>query len=230
MQELIGYDYAETATDRSTFIKKTYIHLLGAIIGFVVLESYFLKSETIINMWSEILSYNYGWLSIIGLVMAGSWLATNFAFKPEKNMQYLGLGLYVVLEALIFTPLLLILLAQSNGTELLMQAVGMTAALFTGLTLVVVTSNKDFSFLRSAIMVGGVLAIGLMITGIIFGFDLGLWFSVFMVVLAAGSILYQTSKVFKTYPTQFYVGAALGLFASFMLLLWYIIRIFMGRD
>ena len=64
----------------------------------------------------------------------------------------------------------------------------------------------------------------------IFGFALGLWFSVAMVALAGGSILYQTSNLRYRYDKSQHVLAALGLFASFMLLLWYIIRILMSRD
>lgn len=228
--ENINLNFAETASDRATFIKKTYSHLLGAIVAFLIVEYFMLSSEVTTSMWASILSFNYGWLSVLGLVMVGSWLANNFAFNANRNVQYVGLGLYVIIEALIFTPLLMIVLSQVDGTNILLKAGGMTVALFTGLTAVVVTTNKDFSFLRSALTVGVFLAIGLIVLGLIFGFDLGLWFSVAMVFLAAGSILYETSKIFRTYPTDYYVGASLGLFASFMLLLWYVIRIFMNRD
>jgi FtsH-binding integral membrane protein len=64
----------------------------------------------------------------------------------------------------------------------------------------------------------------------IFGFDLGLVFSGFMVLLAAGTILFQTSNLVHHYHTDQYVGASLGLFASLMLLFWYILQIFMSRD
>ena len=70
----------------------------------------------------------------------------------------------------------------------------------------------------------------LIIAGTLFGFDLGLWFSVGMVALAAGSILYQTSNMVHKYEEDQYVAASLGLFASFMLLFWYILRIFLSRD
>jgi len=63
----------------------------------------------------------------------------------------------------------------------------------------------------------------------IFGFDLGLWFSVGMVILASVTILYQTSKLKDSYTTDQYVGASLQLFASIMLLFWYILRILMSR-
>ena len=62
----------------------------------------------------------------------------------------------------------------------------------------------------------------------LFGFSLGLWFSVAMVGLAAGAILYQTSQMIHMYSTDQYVAASLGLFASFMLMLWYVLQILMS--
>ena len=51
-----------------------------------------------------------------------------------------------------------------------------------------------------------------------------------MVLLAGGSILYQTSRLVHDYHSTQHVAAALGLFASFMLLFYYILQIFMSRD
>jgi hypothetical protein len=78
-------------------------------------------------------------------------------------------------------------------------------------------------------VVGGFVALGLIVAGTIFGFDLGLWFSVAMVALAAGGILYETYNIKNAYSTDQYVAAALQLFSSIMLLFWYILRILMSR-
>jgi FtsH-binding integral membrane protein len=48
-----------------------------------------------------------------------------------------------------------------------------------------------------------------------------------MVLLATGAILYDTSRIVRDYNTQDYVGASLELFASVMLLFWYILQIFL---
>ena len=116
-----------------------------------------------------------------------------------------------------------------NGTNTLNQAAITTLALFTGLSAVVLVTKKDFSFLRSIIMVGSFVALGIIIAGVIFGFNLGLVFSGGMVLLASASILYQTSNLIHKYSTDQYVGASVGLFASLMLLFWYILSIF-SRD
>lgn len=122
----------------------------------------------------------------------------------------------------------MIYIATMNiGTGILFQAGIMTVAMFSGLTAISLLGNTDFSFLRSALTIGTFVAIGLIIAGWMFGFNLGLWFSVGMVALASGSILYQTSKLKYDYGTDQYVGAAVGLFAAIMLLFWYILRILM---
>jgi FtsH-binding integral membrane protein len=160
-----------------------------------------------------------------GFVLIG-WLARAFAANvTSKPAQYAGLGLYVVGEAVIFAPLILLALVVSDSGDILIQAALLTAALFTGLTAVVFITGKDFSFLRTFLVVGGMIAVGLIVTGTIFGFDLGLAFSAGMIVLACGAILYDTSKIIHNFDTDQHVAAALELFASVALLLWYIIRI-----
>ena len=101
--------------------------------------------------------------------------------------------------------------------------------LFIGLTGVALTSKRDFSFLRSVLIIGGFISLGLIIAGMLFGFNLGLWFSVGMVFLAGASILYQTNQLKNVYTTEQYVGASLQLFSSVMLLFWYVLRILMSR-
>jgi FtsH-binding integral membrane protein len=162
-------------------------------------------------------------------MFATRYAESTVAKADTRGKQYLGFFIYILAEAFIFVPLLMIRLAV-GGSAILLQAFYLTLALFIGLSLVVFMTKKDFSFLRSAITIGGVIAMGLIVVGMIFGFDLGLWFSVGMVVLAAGSILYQTSNLIHKYNRDQYVLASLGLFASFMLLLWYILSILLDRS
>ena len=143
-------------------------------------------------------------------------------------MQYTGLGFYVLLEAIIFLPLIYIAVAYTGG-KVILQAGLITFMLFLGLTGVALTSKRDFSFLRSVLIIGGFISLGLIIAGMLFGFNLGLWFSVGMVFLAGASILYQTNQLKNVYTTEQYVGASLQLFSSVMLLFWYVLRILMSR-
>lgn len=80
-------------------------------------------------------------------------------------------------------------------------------------------------------MWGGVGALLLILGGVLFGFQLGMFFSVAMVVFAGAAILYDTSNVVHHFPEDRYVGASLQLFSSVTLMFWYVLRIFMSsRD
>ena len=74
------------------------------------------------------------------------------------------------------------------------------------------------------------MALLTIIAGSLFGFALGTYFSVAMVALAGGAILYDTSNIIHNYPEEQHVGAALELFSSITMMFWYVIQLFMGRD
>lgn len=226
MNQSVQLSHAQEA-ERAEFYKKTYMHVALAILAFMIVEGLLLKyvpDELIMKM----LSGRFVWLGILGLFWLGSYVSEKWTLSQDKNVQYAGLGFYVILESIIFLPLIFIATSYA-GIEIIQQAGLITVALFAGLTAVVFMTNTDFSFLRTAITVGGFVALGLIVAGAIFGFNLGLWFSVGMVILASGAILYQTSKLKDTYATDQYVGAALLLFSSIMLLFWYVLRILMSR-
>jgi len=217
-----------TGMERATFYKRTYLHVALAILSFIIVEAMLINTIPSTFIYGMVAN-KFVWLFIIGLFWLGSMMCDKLVFSASRNIQYLGLALYVLIEAIIFLPVIYIASGLSGGAELIQQAGLITLFMFGGLTAVVFLTNKDFSFLRTALVVGGFIALGLIIAGALFGFDLGLWFSVGMVILAAGSILYQTSQIKDKYETHQYVGAALQLFASVMLLFWYILRILMSR-
>jgi FtsH-binding integral membrane protein len=72
------------------------------------------------------------------------------------------------------------------------------------------------------------VALGVIICSALFGFSLGLFFSVIMVGFASAAILYDTSNVMHHYSTRQYVAASLELFASVALLFWYVLQIVMS--
>jgi len=231
MKEQPNYTNITTVSNdqRVEFYKKTYLHVALGVFAFVIIEYLFLHSAAVVK-FAMSLTHGRMWLLMLG----GFMLATNYAEKmavnsTSKNKQYLGYLIYIVAEAFIFVPILFIAVNYMEGTGVLKQATILTLSLFTGLSAVVLLTGKDFSFLRTALTVGSFVAIGLIVAGLIFGFNLGLWFSAGMIILAAISILYQTSNLVHKYRTDQYIAAALGLFASLMLLFWYILRILMSR-
>lgn len=223
---------ADAAPDsRAQFIRRTYIHLAIALFAFVAFETCLLQSELAVGLALKAISAPFGWLAVLGGMMLVGWIASGMAHSASKQMQYTGLALYTFAEACIFLPLVLMALAVAGDASLLLQAGLMTGLLFLGLTATVFITRADYSFLKTALTVGGFVALGLIIGSIIFGFTLGLLFSGAMVIFAAAAILYTTSKILHQYSEDQYVGAALELFASVALLLWYVLRVLISlRD
>jgi probable permease len=217
-----------TEEQKASFYRKTYIHVALAILAFIFVETALLMvvpTELIMGMVSQ----KYVWLLIIGGFWLASMLAEKWTMASSRSMQYAGLGFYVLLEAIIFLPMMYIALVYTGSGKVILQAGLITFMLFLGLTGVALTSKRDFSFLRSVLIIGGFISLGLIVAGMLFGFNLGLWFSVGMVFLAGASILYQTNQLKNVYTTEQYVGASLQLFSSVMLLFWYVLRILMSR-
>lgn len=217
-------------TDRATFIRRAYMHLAGAVVGFIILSALFIFSGLGKMMLRVLMnSGQFGWLVVLGAFILVSMLATRLADNVESNQtQLIGLGIYVLAEALIFAPLLT-LAAYINPA--IIGAAGITTALLVGgLTFTAFTTKKDFSFMRSFLTMAGFIAFGAIIASIFMGFSLGVWFSAAMVLLCAGFVLYDTSNIIHYYPTDRPAGAALHLFASIATMFWYVLRIFMSRD
>jgi len=164
--------------------------------------------------------------------MVVNWLATNAAhdvFDPAR--QYFGLFGLAAAEAVIFAPFLFYVfeVEGGGGTATVASAAVVTAIGFAGLSAVALFTRTDLSFIRPMLLWGGVVAIVLILAAVLFGLELGVWFSVAMIGLAGGSILYQTQTILRTYPEEAYVGASVQLFASVMLLFWYVLRLFSRR-
>jgi FtsH-binding integral membrane protein len=216
------------ATERATFIRRTYAHLAGAILAFAALTTVLLQIPGIEQVALAMVSSRMSWLVVFGAFFAVSWVAERWASSDTSiGMQYLGLSLYVVAQAVIFLPLLYI--ASTFYPDAIPTAGLLTLACFGGLTLTVLLTRSDFSFLRTYLIVGGWLAMGLIVAGLVFNFSLGLIFLWAMVALMCGYIVYHTSNVLHHYRTDQHVAASLALFAAVATLFWYILQIVMSR-
>ncbi len=214
-----------SADARGSFLIRTYSHLALAIVLFVGLEVWFFNSGiagAIVGVFSSV-----SWLLVLGGFMILSWLAT-FLSQPSlsRPVQYGGLIFYVLLQAIITVPLLAVANQSAPGT--IASAAQATLGGFFLLTGVVVVTRKDFSFLRTFLIWGGLLGLATVVCAALFHFDLGTWFSVAMVVLAGGSMLYTTSSIMRDYPENADIAAATQLFAAVALMFWYVLRLFMG--
>jgi FtsH-binding integral membrane protein len=211
---------------RARFVMRTYAHLTGAIFAFTAIEVFLFKSglaETIARGLTSV-----SWLLVLGGFVVVSWFASRAAHTARAlPVQYAALAGFVMAEAVIFVPLLFI--AQRVAPGVISSAAAVTLVGFGALTAVVFTTRKDFSFLGAVLRWASIVALVLIVAGVIFGFNLGTYFSVAMVALAGGAILYDTSNVLHHYPEDRYVGAALELFASVALMFWYVLRLFLSR-
>ena len=220
------------ASERAAFIRRTYAHLAVALLGFIAVEYYLVHSSFAASLVSSMLG-GMSWLIVLGLFMGVSYLANKLAAsQTSQQMQYLGLGLFVVAEAIVFLPLLYIATFYA-GEGLIATAGLMTLLLVGGITATVFITKKDFSFMGSVLSIGGFVALGFILCSMIFGFSLGLVFSSVMVLFAGGSVLYSTSNILHRYNTDQHVAASLSLFASVALLFFYILQVLMslsGRD
>lgn len=221
-----------TAQERATFIARTYLHLFAAIIAFTVLEIVWFATPVAGQMISLLSGGKYVWLAVLAAFTGVSYLANKWALTSVSlGKQYAGLGLFIVAESILFLPLIgLAWIAGAQGEEgLLGKAVMITLMMFTALTGIVFVTRKDFSFMRGILMFAGIAAIGAIVLSIVFGFTLGVFFSYLMIAFACGYILYDTSNVMLHYRTSQHVAAALALFASVMLLFWYVLRVLIDR-
>jgi hypothetical protein len=214
-------------TTRGDFIVRVYQHLLLAIGAFVLFEALLINLGIAGEMYDFLSESSGAWLLILGGFMVVSWLATTAAHDPlNPSRQYGGMFALAAAEALIFAPFLHYFFeVQADGTTTVVAAAVITAFGFAGLTAVALTTRKDLSFLRPILLWSGVCALLLIVAAVLFGLELGVWFSVAMIALAGGSILYQTQTIMRQYPSDAHVGAAVQLFASVMLLFWYVLRL-----
>jgi FtsH-binding integral membrane protein len=227
-------DYAPIAAAaqpnvRAGFIRRTYGHLAGAILAFVALETVLLNVLNRDDVLRVMFGSRASWLVVMVAFIGAAYLARALANSNSGAMvQYLGLAIYVTIQAVIFMPLLF--LADHFAPNAISTAGILTLAIFGGLTLTVIMTQRDFSFLRPILSIGFLLALGFIIAALLFGFNLGLLFCFVMVALISACILYDTSQVLYHYRVDRHVAAALELFASIAILFWYVLQIVMATQ
>jgi modulator of FtsH protease len=121
-----------------------------------------------------------------------------------------------------------------NGSQLVMTAMGGTAAIFLGLSAYALTTRKDFSFLSGFLFAGILVAF---LAGLAAVFlpampGLSIAVSAMFIVLMSGMILFQTSEIIHGGETN-YIQATVSLYVTIFNLftsLLQILGIFSGDD
>jgi FtsH-binding integral membrane protein len=217
---------------RLAFLRRTYLHVAGAMAGFVALSALILQTGLGLKMLQMMSGSPWIVLGVfIGLAVIGG-VAQSFARAHRPvGVQYAAFAGYVGIKSLIFAPILAIVTMPDLNfhPSTLPAAAGLTLLAFGGLTAFVLTTKKDFSFLGpflfGAVLVVAGIAVVAMFTGM--GATLSLIITGAMVLVALGMVLYTTSQVLHTYRTDEHVGAALDVFASIAVLFMYILQLLM---
>ena len=232
-------------SDRVAFLRKTYALLGGSLVAFALVSggliAYAPNFSWAMSSWmftSGFLGYIVMFAVFIGVT---TWAQRMTMSDSSRGVQYLGLGISVLAQALILQPILWLVLMmfgdhvvvssysmQTAGrhyamhmnaqtTALILQAVVITLSIFGGLTAVVFVTRKDFSFLRGILSIATFGLIGVALASAAFG-GFGLNASMIYCAIAAavmgGYILYETSAVLSVFPPSAYVAAATMLFTT----------------
>ena len=111
-------------------------------------------------------------------------------------------------------PILNAYLSLANGGQVVMTAMGATAAVFIGLSAYAITSKKDFSFMGSFLFAGIIVGFLAGLGAVFFEMPgLSLAVSAMFVLLMSGLILYETSNIINGGETN-YIMATVTLFVS----------------
>ncbi|MBR3219253.1 MAG: US12 family protein, partial [Thermoguttaceae bacterium] len=151
----------------------------------------------------------------------------------SRLAQYAALGLNVVLETLIFVPILAYAVLLTNNIGIVLHAAVGTVLLTALLSVIVFMTRNNFSFLRPFLFFASITALGLIVASLIFGFPLGTIFVYAMIALACCYILFSTGKVMDSYydgGDGGYILAASELFVSVMMLFYYILIALLNRS
>jgi modulator of FtsH protease len=170
------------------------------------------------------------------LITLGGYFGLLFLTTKLRNSAWGILSVFALtgFMGLTLGPLLNAYLQMfSNGSELVMLAMGGTGTIFLALSGYALTTRKDFSFMGGFIMVGVLVAFIAGIAALIFSIPaLSLAVSAMFILLMSGFILYQTSDMVHGYETN-YIMATVSLYVSIYNLftsLLHILGVFSGEE
>jgi FtsH-binding integral membrane protein len=136
-------------SDRIAFLRKTYAHLGVALIAFAAIAGGMIRYAPEFSFkFSRWAFSGWNWLIVIGAFMFVGWLAERLAMsETSRGLQYAGLGIFVVAQAMLLQPIIWVMLVRFGGAgalSIVSQATVITLTIFIGLTLTVFLTKKDF--------------------------------------------------------------------------------------
>lgn len=190
-----------SALTTNKVLRNTYL-LLGATLGFSAV------------MAAVSMALNFPHMGLLTLV---GYFGLLFAVHKTQNSSWGLLWIFALtgFMGLTLGPILNMYLTMlPNGDQVILTALGTTAAAFLGLSAYAVKSEKDFSFLGGFVFVG---ALGAFILGLVAYFfnmpTLSLVVSGMFLIVSSALILFQTSAIIKGGETN-YIMATVSLYVS----------------
>lgn len=214
------------AEARAAFLQRTYQLLLAGVASFAATIWAAGNWEPLTNVMIGL--YRGGPLLFMVIILGAGFGVRMVAYRSPINV--VAYFAFTVLFGLLLAPMVLSIAATQHGV--VTQAAMVTLLVFSGLTAYVFVSGKDFSFVGGALAIGLFAMIGIGLAGWLFGFHVGLWYSVAGVLLFSGYILYDTSRVLHHLPVNGHVAGAIELFTSIVLLFMHVLRLLsaLNRD
>ena len=185
----------------------------------VLRNTYMLLSMTLLfsaAMAALSMSMNTQYLGWMPLIVAFGLI---FAISKMRNSVW-GIVLVFAFTGILgfsLGPMLNLYMSTAGGTQTVVTAIGLTGLIFLSLSGYTLISQKDFSYLSGFLMTGLIVVIGCMLL-LFFGSFFGIYvsgahlaISAVVVILMAGLILYDTSRILHGGETN-YIMATVALY------------------
>ncbi len=200
---------------RAAFTIRAYAILTAALAAFMLAQTVFLQMK-----WGAILAgyaEELPWYATLVAFIAGGWFAVKAARHATSfGAQLAALLLFVIVESILFAPLVHWAVVEAPGVGLSATAAGVIATI--GVVLIAFTQREEFKFGKAVLVWVAVAALAVGLGGFLRGFDVSACGAAALVALVALIILHTNVDVMQEYSRDRYVAAALELFACIPLL------------
>jgi FtsH-binding integral membrane protein len=209
---------------RLAYIRKVYTYFSIAVGSAIV--------GTLLAIQTD-LAFSFANSPIVGMIafFGSVWFASRSANNPSRAVPTLSIATFV--SGMFIAPMLYaIAKGYIPGTSVgtIYDALILSGSIFGGLTLYTFVSKKDFSYLGASFTIGLFMLLGLMLVNIFVQsttIDMGI--SIVGVIIFAGFILIDTSRILKHAHEVPPTLAALSLYLDFLNLFMFILRLLGGR-
>jgi FtsH-binding integral membrane protein len=225
-----GFAIDAAVNERVTFIRRTYLHLVGELGGVALATVVILQSAVLQQVAVALL----GNLILYLAAFFGVSLLTRKLLEGRKSLavQYAGAAVWVFFLGLLVAPLAMIAKAEFGSYAVLGEGLILTGCVFGGLTAYTFFTKKDFSYLGGILSIASWTLVGVGVISVFLGgFAASPIWSILWVVLLAGWVLYDTSKLMHRRHVDEYVAASVDLLVDFVYMFIHIVILLMGsRD